>query len=99
LKLQGDRPILHLRYEWKLFDENAAEVDVPAWENAPLADREDRLVLNGPITEFSQYFRLPLPEKLPPGAYRVRVAVTDVPTGKSDKVYLPITVAAAEGDR
>lgn len=97
LKVQGDRPILHLRYEWKLFDENDAEVAVPAWENAPLADREDRLALSGPVSEFSQHFRLPLPEKLPAGAYRVRVAVTDVPSGKSDRVYLPITVAAAEG--
>jgi hypothetical protein len=97
LKPQGERPILHLRYEWKLFDENDAEVAVPAWENAPLADREDRLVLNGPVAEFSQHFRLPLPEKLAAGAYRVRVSVTDVPSGKSDRIYLPITVQGAEG--
>lgn len=97
LKPQEDRPILHLRYEWKLFDENDAEVAVPAWENAPLADREDRLALNGPVTEFSQYFRLPLPETLAAGAYRVRVSVTDVPSARSDRVYLPFTVAPAEG--
>jgi hypothetical protein len=97
LKASGDRPILHLRYEWKLFDENDAEVAVPAWENAPLADREDRLALNGPVAEFSQYFRLPLPEKLAPGSYRVRVSATDVPTQKSDRVYLPFTVVGTDG--
>lgn len=97
LKAQGERPILHLRYEWKLFDENDAEVAVPAWENAPLADREDRLSLSGPVAEFSQHFRLPIPETLAAGAYRVRVAVTDVPSGRSDRIYLPVTVQAAEG--
>ena len=49
----------------------------------------------GPVSEFHQSFRLPLPPDLAPGLYRVKIEVTDLHGGKGDRVYLPITVAAA----
>jgi len=99
--LQRDRDayILHLKYEWKLYDDRSAELAVPAWERASAEEREDRLTTNGPISEFYQSFKLPLPANLASGRYRVRVAVTDAHTGKSDRVYVPITVAAPEKGR
>jgi hypothetical protein len=99
--LQRDRDayILHLKYEWKLYDDRSAELAVPAWERASAEEREDRLSTSGPISEFYQSFKLPLPASLAPGTYRVRVTVTDAHTGKSDRVYVPITVAAPERGR
>ncbi len=91
-----DRAILHLRYDWKLFDDRSAEVPVRAWERATAEEREDRLSLNGPVNEFYQSFKLPLPANLAMGHYRIRVTVTDAHAGKSDKVYVPIYVTEAE---
>lgn len=93
---EQDRHVLHLRYEWKLYDDRSVEVPVPAWEAAPPSDREDRIVLNGPVQEFYQYFKLPLPADLAPGAYRIKVSATDVASGKSDRIYIPITVTGKD---
>jgi len=99
LSRNQDRYILHLRYEWKLFDDRSVEVPVPAWEKASPGDREDRISLNGPVEEFYQSFKLPLPAALAAGHYRVKVTVTDVSSGKSDRVYVPIFVTGAEKER
>lgn len=93
---QGERHALHLKYDWTLFDDRSAEVPVPAWEQADPAQKEDRLSTVGPVAEFYQSFRLPLPATLPPGPYRVKVTVTDVLAGKSDRVYVPLTVGTVE---
>ncbi len=88
--------ILHLKYDWKLFDERSAELPVQEWDQAKPEDREDRVTYAGPVSEFYQTFKLKIPATLAPGKYRVRVTVTDVAAGKSDRIYLPITVAAGE---
>ena len=94
LKRAQDRYILHLRYDWQLYDDRSTELVVPAWQGAPQEDREDRTQFNGPVSEFFQSFKLPLPNNLAMGQYRVKVTVTDVNTGQSDRVYVPIYVTA-----
>jgi hypothetical protein len=96
---EQDKHILHLRYEWKLYDDRSVEVPVPAWEKAPPGDREDRIVLNGPTEEFYQTFKLPLPPGLAAGPYRIKISATDVTSGQNDRIYVPITVAGPEKDR
>jgi len=96
LQRNQDKHILHLKYEWKLYDDRSTEVQVPVWEKARLEDCEDRLTTNGPVTEFYQSFKLPLPENLAMGHYRVKVTVTDAHSGKSDRVYVPLYVTAVE---
>lgn len=95
----GDRQTFHLRYDWKLVDDRAVEHPVPAWDDAPADAREDRITSNGPVAEFYQSFRLPLPSNLAAGRYKVRVTVTDVVAGKSDRQDVPITVTALERGR
>jgi hypothetical protein len=95
----GDRQTFHLRYEWKLVDDRQVEHPVPAWDDAPADAREDRITSNGPVAEFYQSFRLPLPANLAAGRYRVRVSVTDVVAGKTDRRDVPITVAVVERGR
>jgi hypothetical protein len=100
LRREGDRHSLRLRYEWRLFDARDVEVAVPAWRNASPEEREDHVTTVGPVSEFHQSFRLPLPADLAPAFYRVKIEVTDVHGGRSDRVYLPITVTApAEAGR
>lgn len=94
LQRSQDKYTLHLKYEWKLFDDLSAEVPVPAWDSAPTTDREDRNTYTGPVSEFYQSFALPLPATLAAGHYRVKVTVTDVHSGKSDRVYIPLYVTA-----
>jgi hypothetical protein len=99
LKRSDDRHILHLRYEWKLFDERSAEVPVPAWDGAPAGDREDRIAYSGTVTDFYQSFALPLPAGLAPGPYRIKVTVTDLHSSRSDRVYVPIQVTTEKTGR
>ena len=96
LKKSQGRHILHLKYDWKLFDDRSRELRVPAWESASASDREDRIAYTGPVTEFYQSFRLPLPANLAMGHYRIKVIVTDAHTGESDRVTVPIYVTAVE---
>jgi len=95
----GDRQVFHLRYEWKLIDERSAEQAVPAWEEAPADAREYKITSNGPVAEFYQSFRLPLPLNLAAGRYRVRVTVTDVLAGKSARQDVPVEVLPVERPR
>ncbi len=97
-RLQG-KHILHLRYEWKLLDDRSVEHPVPAWDRATPEEREDRITASGPFSEFYQSFRLPLPANLAMGQYRVQVTVSDVPSGKSDRVLVPIYVTPVERSR
>ena len=53
----------------------------------------------GPVAEFYQSFRLPLPKNLAMGHYRVKVTVTDAHSGKTDQVYVPIYVTAVESSQ
>ena len=99
LQREKDKHILHLKYEWKLYDDRSTELQVQAWEQASPEEREDRLTLNGPVTEFYQSFKLQLPPNLAMGRYRVRVTVTDAHSGRSDRVFVPIDVTSAEGKR
>lgn len=94
-----NRRTFHLRYEWKLIDERSAEQPVPAWEEAPAEVREDKISSNGPVSEFYQSFRLPLPLNLAAGHYRVRVTVTDVIAGKSARQDVPVDVLPVEKTR
>ncbi|HEV3029833.1 MAG TPA: hypothetical protein VG457_19795 [Planctomycetota bacterium] len=95
----GDRQTFHLRYEWKLIDERSVEQAVPAWDEAPADAREDKISSNGPVAEFYQSFRLPLPINLTAGRYRVRVTVTDVIAGKSARQDVPVEVLPVERTR
>jgi len=95
----GDRRTFHLRYEWKLIDERSVEQAVPAWDEAPAEAREDKISSNGPVAEFYQSFRLPLPLNLAAGRYRVRVTVTDVIGGKSARQDVPVEIPAVERAR
>ncbi|HZF00044.1 MAG TPA: hypothetical protein VE981_23750 [Planctomycetota bacterium] len=95
----GDKRTIHLRYEWALLDDHSTVRPVPAWDEAPAEAREDRVTSNGPIAEFYQSFRLPLPVNLAAGKYRVRVTVTDVIAGKSDRHDVPIEVMPVERTR
>ena len=95
----GDRQTFHLRYEWKLLDERSVEQAVPAWDEAPADAREDKISSNGPVAEFYQSFRLPLPLNLAAGRYRVRVTVTDVIAGKSARQDVPIDILPVERAR
>ena len=99
LQRSGDKHTFHLRYEWKLVDERAQEQPVPAWERATVDEREDRRTSNGPVAEFYQSFHLPLPANLAAGRDRVRVTVTDVIAGKSDRADVPVTVVPVEKTR
>ena len=99
LQRSGDKHTFHLRYEWKLVDDRAQEQPVPAWDRATLEEREDRVTSNGPVAEFYQSFHLPLPANLATGHYRVKVTVTDVVAGKSDRAYVPIYVMPVERAR
>ena len=96
LQRNQDKHILHLKYEWKLYDDRSTELQVPAWDQARVEDREDRVTVNGPVAEFFQSFKLPLPANLAMGHYRVKVTVTDAHSGKSDRVYIPLYVTAVE---
>jgi len=99
LQRSGDKHTFHLRYEWKLIDDRGGEQPVPAWERATNDEREDRVTLNGPTAEFYQSFHLPLPANLASGHYRVKITVTDVVAGKSDRVTVPIYVMPVEKSR
>ena len=99
LQRNQDKHILHLKYEWKLYDDRSTELQVPAWDQASLEEREDRLTVNGAVSEFYQSFKLPLPANLAMGHYRVKVTVTDAHSGKSDRVSIPIYVTAVESKR
>lgn len=95
LQRSGESHILHLKYDWKLFDDRSTEHPVQDWEKAAPEEREDRGVYAGPVHEFYQSFRLPLPRNLAMGQYRIRVTVTDAHTGKSDRVFVPVSVKEA----
>lgn len=99
LQRSGDKHTFHLRYEWKLLDDRAQEQPVPAWERAAAEEREDRITSNGAIAEFYQSFHLPLPANLAAGHYRVKITVTDVIAGKSDRLTVPIYVMPVERNR
>ncbi|MBI3858235.1 MAG: hypothetical protein HY293_21340 [Planctomycetes bacterium] len=99
LQRSGDKHTFHLRYEWKLVDDRSVEQAVPAWERASVDEREDRISSNGPAAEFYQSFHLPLPANLAAGRYRVKVTVTDVVAGKSDRSFVPIYVMPVEKSR
>ena len=93
---QGERQLLHLKYEWKLFDDRSTEVPVPAWDQAEPAQKEDRLTTVGAIAEYYQSFRLPLPANLAAGPYRIKITITDVLAGKSDRIYVPLSVGTVD---
>jgi len=99
LQRAGDKHTFHLRYEWKLYDDRSVEQPVPAWEKATSDEREDRITSNGPTAEFYQSFHLPLPANLATGHYRVKVTVTDVVAGKSERTFVPIYVMPVERPR
>jgi hypothetical protein len=99
LQRNGDKHTFHLRYEWKLVDDRAQEQPVPAWDRATVDEREDRVTSNGPVAEFYQSFHLPLPANLAAGHYRVKITVTDVVAGKSDRALVPIYVMPLEKSR
>ena len=99
LQRSGDKNTFHLRYEWKLYNDREGEQPVPAWDRATAEEREDRITSNGPTAEFYQSFHLPLPANLAAGHYRVKITVTDVVAGKSDRVTVPIYVMPVEKSR
>ena len=99
LQRSGDKHTFHLRYEWKLYNDREGEQAVPAWEKATNDEREDRITSNGPTAEFYQSFHLPLPANLATGHYKVKVTVTDVVAGKSDRCTVPIYVMPVERPR
>lgn len=99
LAREGDKHVLHFRYDWRLYDGRGGERPVPAWQKAPPEVREDRIVLSGPAREFCQSFTLPLPEDLEAGSYRIQVTVEDVAAGRSASGSVLFQVAARGRDR
>lgn len=99
LAREGDKHVLHLRYDWRLYDGRSVERPVPAWQKAPPEVREDRIALSGPAREFYQSFTLPLPEDLEAGSYRIQVTVEDVATGRRAGGDVSLEVAARGRDR
>lgn len=89
----GGRQVLHLTYDWKLFDDRDREIRVPVWEQLSPGDRSDLIKFQGPVSEFSQVFRLPLPSNLAAGSYRIQVIVTDQGSKREDRAFVPFTVA------
>jgi hypothetical protein len=83
---------LHLRYSWELFDAQGRRLSLPAWENAPPEEREDRIEFRGPVSEFHQSFGLPLPRNLPGGSYVLRVAVEDRSNKKINEIRIPLEI-------
>lgn len=77
LKPWGDGHLLHLRYDWELYDDRGRRLSIPSWEKVPPEEKEDRLELRGPVQEYHQSFLLPLPRNLPGGTYTIRLHVWD----------------------
>lgn len=94
LKKEGDRYTLHLVYDWRLFDERNQEIALPEWDKCNPAVRFDVNRYNMPISEFHQWFVLPLPKNLAVGNYRVRVTVKDKSTAaeREDRIYISFYV-------
>jgi hypothetical protein len=93
LQASGAAFILHLRYDWSLYTEGGERVPVPQWESRPPADKEDRIVLQARLRQRFQFWRLPLPERLPAGKYRLKVAVEDAAAKRRAVKDVPIEVA------
>lgn len=92
LKQEKDDFIMHLRYNWELFDDTNKARYVDAWAKAPLEAREDRLIKKGKTREFFQVFRLKVPY-LPAGKYTLRITVDDLMADKKrDAVDIPIQI-------
>lgn len=89
----GATHVLHLTYDWKLFDDRDREIRVPVWEQLAQSDRSDLIKYRGPVSEFYQVFRLPLPSNLAAGNYRIQVIVTDQGSKREDRAFVPFTVA------
>ena len=85
---------LHLKYSWHLYNDRMEEISVPKWKHASKGDREDKLLFQGPVREFYQSFRLPLPINLAAGDYRIKVTIEDDNQGREDSVYIPFHVPA-----
>lgn len=97
LKLENGKHRLWLRYDWHLYNDRMEEIPVPEWQSARPADREDALAFEGPVQEFYQSFRLPLPVNLPIGEYRIKLTVEDKNQSRSDSQYIPFRVPAVMG--
>ena len=69
---------------------------MPVWERARPSDKQDVVTFQGPVREFYQSFRLPLPSNLPLGDYRIKVTITDKNLSRSDSQYIPIRVPAVK---
>lgn len=88
----GDANIMHLKYDWELFDDRDRKILVTAWDKADQKHKEDRIETRGITREFYQSFRLPLPKNLATGNYKIKISVEDASSGKSDSTFVPIYV-------
>lgn len=77
LTTEEGESVLHLRYDWKLYDSEGTEIPVPAWLNCDPADRFDRKACSERPAHFFQQFRLPLPKSLKAARYRIDIRVTN----------------------
>ncbi len=93
LQRDGGCYVLHLTYDWKLFDDRNQEIRVPVWEQLDQNDRFDFIKYQGPVSEFYQVWRLPLPSNLAAGNYRIQVIVTDQGSKREERAFVPFSVA------
>lgn len=84
LGAEGSRVSLALRYTWELYDSAGRPVTPERWRSIADDVRTVRRAYRGPIRDYHQWFRFRLPEDFPAGAYRVRITVQDLTSGRSD---------------
>ncbi|MHC4605676.1 MAG: hypothetical protein ACYTAF_01915 [Planctomycetota bacterium] len=97
LKMDNGLQKMWLEYDWKLYNDRMEEIAVPVWTAASASDKRDTVAFQGPVREFYQSFRLPLPSNLSVGEYRIKVTVYDRNQERSDSVYVPFRVPAVMG--
>ncbi len=91
-KKAGDNYLMHIKYDWELLDDRDKKITVTSWVTADSKNKEDRKETMGISREFYQSFRLPLPQNLATGNYKIKITVDDALSGKSDSTIVPIYV-------
>jgi hypothetical protein len=92
LKKAGNNFIMHLNYDWELVDEKDKSIEITKWKDAPARDKTDVLEFHDDVKEFFQTFRLPLPQNLPIGRYKLKFILKDVNADKSATAYTDIEI-------
>ena len=92
LNKEGDKYIMHLKYNWELYNDRGQIMKVSIWDSVDPRVREETVEFRDITKEFHQTFRLPLPKNLSMGKYAVKVTVEDVNSGKSASNSIDINI-------